>query len=174
WGGLCGRRADAVVPTLTAAGFVFSLAPTPLHTLIPGTVCINPIVANGRQVGGHGLLSAPGQTVTFRCHDGYSLQGSASLSCQEDGSWQPPAPVCDRALPHHTSFTRSPGACGAPTRLQFAELNEEHRNAIDFPVGKTVQYTCRPGYAKVPGMSPTLTCLERGVWSEALEFCKSE
>uniref|UniRef100_A0A674GK03 Sushi domain-containing protein n=1 Tax=Taeniopygia guttata TaxID=59729 RepID=A0A674GK03_TAEGU len=45
-------------------------------------------------------------------------------------------------------------------------------NAIDFSVGKTVQYTCLPGYAKVPGMSPTLTCLEGGVWSEALEFCK--
>uniref|UniRef100_A0A8C3MVU1 Uncharacterized protein n=1 Tax=Geospiza parvula TaxID=87175 RepID=A0A8C3MVU1_GEOPR len=51
-----------------------------------------------RQVGGHGLLSAPGQTVTFQCHDGYSLQGSASLSCQEDGSWQAPAPVCDRLM----------------------------------------------------------------------------
>ncbi|XP_059723558.1 complement receptor type 2 isoform X2 [Haemorhous mexicanus] len=137
-----------------------------------GTVCISPIVANGRQVGGHGLLSAPGQTVTFQCHDGYSLQGSASLSCQEDGSWQPPAPVCDRALPYHNSFSRSPGACGAPTRLQFAELNEKHRDAIDFPVGKTVQYTCLPGYAQVPGMSPTLTCLESGVWSQALEFCK--
>ncbi|NXO69889.1 DAF factor, partial [Phainopepla nitens] len=62
--------------------------------------------------------------------------------------------------------------CDTPTRLQFAELNEEHRNAIGFSVGKTVQYTCLPGYAKVPGMSPTLTCLESGVWSEALEFCK--
>ncbi|NWI03596.1 DAF factor, partial [Tichodroma muraria] len=62
--------------------------------------------------------------------------------------------------------------CGTPTRLQFAELNEEHRNAIDFSVGKTVQYICLPGYAKVPGVSPTITCLESGVWSEALEFCK--
>ncbi|NXB45640.1 DAF factor, partial [Leucopsar rothschildi] len=62
--------------------------------------------------------------------------------------------------------------CDPPTRLQFAELNEEHRNAIVFSVGKTVQYTCRRGYAKVPGMSPTITCLESGVWSEALEFCK--
>ncbi|NWV23164.1 DAF factor, partial [Origma solitaria] len=58
--------------------------------------------------------------------------------------------------------------CGAPTRLHFAELTEEHSNAIDF----SVQYTCHPGYAKVPGMSPTITCLENGVWSEALEFCK--
>ncbi|NXX17183.1 DAF factor, partial [Podargus strigoides] len=62
--------------------------------------------------------------------------------------------------------------CGAPTRLHFAELNEKHKNEIDFSVGKTVQYTCRPGYTKRPGMSPTLTCLESGVWSEALEFCK--
>ncbi|KFQ11732.1 DAF factor, partial [Haliaeetus albicilla] len=62
--------------------------------------------------------------------------------------------------------------CGAPTRLHFAELNEEHKNEIDFSVGKTVQYTCRPGYTKHPGMSPTITCLESGVWSEALEFCK--
>uniref|UniRef100_A0A663MDK0 Sushi domain-containing protein n=1 Tax=Athene cunicularia TaxID=194338 RepID=A0A663MDK0_ATHCN len=63
--------------------------------------------------------------------------------------------------------------CGAPTRLHFAELNQEHINEIAFSVGKTVQYTCRPGYAKHPGMSPTITCLESGVWSEALEFCKT-
>ncbi|NXQ94241.1 DAF factor, partial [Sagittarius serpentarius] len=62
--------------------------------------------------------------------------------------------------------------CGAPTRLHFAELNEEHKNEIEFSVGKTVQYTCRPGYSKHPGISPTITCLESGVWSEALEFCK--
>ncbi|KFQ11769.1 Complement decay-accelerating factor, partial [Leptosomus discolor] len=62
--------------------------------------------------------------------------------------------------------------CGAPTRLHFAELNEQHKNEIDFSVGKTVQYTCRPGYVKHPGMSPTITCLESGLWSEALEFCK--
>ncbi|NWQ81603.1 DAF factor, partial [Columbina picui] len=64
--------------------------------------------------------------------------------------------------------------CGAPTRLHFAELNGEHKNELDFSVGKTVQYTCRPGYAKHPGMSPTITCLESGVWSEALEFCKKK
>ncbi|NWV14591.1 DAF factor, partial [Ptilonorhynchus violaceus] len=62
--------------------------------------------------------------------------------------------------------------CASPTNLHFAELSEEHRNAIDFSVGKTVQYTCRPGYANVPGMTTTITCLESGVWSEALEFCK--
>ncbi|NXN15314.1 DAF factor, partial [Indicator maculatus] len=61
--------------------------------------------------------------------------------------------------------------CGAPPRLHFAELNKEHRNEVEFSVGKTVQYLCRPGYAKHPGRSPTVTCLESGVWSAALEFC---
>ncbi|XP_042655840.1 complement receptor type 1 isoform X2 [Tyto alba] len=138
------------------------------------TVCINPYIANGRQVEAQGLISAPGEMVTFQCHDGYSLQGSAQVFCQEDGSWDPPVPVCER-LHHYQELLNSPelpGGCGAPTRLHFAELNEEHKNEIDFSVGKTVQYTCRPGYAKRPGMSPTITCLESGVWSEALEFCK--
>ncbi|NWH79895.1 DAF factor, partial [Piaya cayana] len=62
--------------------------------------------------------------------------------------------------------------CAAPPRLHFAELREEHRNEVDFSVGKTAQYACRPGYAEVPGLSPTVTCLPSGVWSEALEFCK--
>ncbi|KAK4809250.1 hypothetical protein QYF61_016064 [Mycteria americana] len=138
------------------------------------TVCLNPDIENGRQVGGQGLISAPGQMVTFQCHDGYGLQGSANIFCQEDGIWHPPAPICNR-LYHYQEFSNRPelpGGCGAPTRLHFAELNEEHKNEIDFSVGKTVQYTCRPGYAKHPGMSPTITCLESGVWSEALEFCK--
>ncbi|XP_065554659.1 complement receptor type 2-like isoform X2 [Lathamus discolor] len=137
-------------------------------------VCVHPYIRNGKQVDGQGLLSAPGQAVTFQCHDGYSLQGSAKVICQEDGSWHPPVPIC-RRLYHDQGLSKRPGipgGCGPPTRLHFAELKEEHKNEIDFSVGKTVQYTCHPGYAKHPGMSPTITCLETGVWSEALEFCK--
>ncbi|XP_010128816.1 PREDICTED: complement receptor type 1-like, partial [Chlamydotis macqueenii] len=138
----------------------------------PGPRCED--IKNGRQVDGQGLISAPGQMVTFQCHDGYSLQGSPHIFCQEDGSWNAPVPICDRLYPHQELSNRpeTPGGCGAPTRLYFAELKEEHRNEINFSVGKTVQYTCRPGYAKHPGMSPTITCLESGAWSEALEFCK--
>ncbi|NXT25128.1 DAF factor, partial [Syrrhaptes paradoxus] len=62
--------------------------------------------------------------------------------------------------------------CGAPPNLTFAELTEEYQNLTEFPVGDTVQYSCRPGYMRHPGVSPTLTCLENHTWSEALEFCK--
>uniref|UniRef100_A0A8C5TX36 Sushi domain-containing protein n=1 Tax=Malurus cyaneus samueli TaxID=2593467 RepID=A0A8C5TX36_9PASS len=62
--------------------------------------------------------------------------------------------------------------CGTPTSLLFAELSEEDKNQTEFPVGMTVNYTCRPGYVEQPQMSPTITCLENQTWSEAQEFCK--
>uniref|UniRef100_A0A672V5D1 Sushi domain-containing protein n=1 Tax=Strigops habroptila TaxID=2489341 RepID=A0A672V5D1_STRHB len=70
-------------------------------------VCVNPHIRNGRRVDGQGLLSAPGQAVTFQCHDGYSLQGNDKVICQEDGSWHPPLPICDR-LYHDQGLSNKP------------------------------------------------------------------
>ncbi|NXD69238.1 DAF factor, partial [Eolophus roseicapillus] len=62
--------------------------------------------------------------------------------------------------------------CNAPTRLAFAELKEQYRNQTIFPMGRTVEYVCRPGYTQHIRMSPAITCLENRTWSVALEFCK--
>ncbi|NWZ22722.1 DAF factor, partial [Asarcornis scutulata] len=62
--------------------------------------------------------------------------------------------------------------CSAPPRLVFAELKEAFRNQSIFPVGRAVEYVCRPGYSAHPGMSATVVCLENQTWSAALEFCK--
>ncbi|KFQ79184.1 hypothetical protein N337_12503, partial [Phoenicopterus ruber ruber] len=62
--------------------------------------------------------------------------------------------------------------CNAPTRLAFAELKEPHSNQTVFPVGRTVEYVCRPGYVQHRGMPPAITCLRNRTWSAALEFCK--
>uniref|UniRef100_A0A8B9T5N8 Sushi domain-containing protein n=1 Tax=Anas platyrhynchos TaxID=8839 RepID=A0A8B9T5N8_ANAPL len=56
--------------------------------------------------------------------------------------------------------------------LVFAELKEAFRNQSIFPVGRAVEYVCRPGYSAHPGMSATIVCLENQTWSAALEFCK--
>ncbi|TFK04216.1 Complement component receptor 1-like protein [Platysternon megacephalum] len=64
------------------------------------------------------------------------------------------------------------GNCGAPPRLISAELQAEFTTQTDFPVGTKVTYSCRSGYTKVPGKSPTLTCEEDSVWSENTEFCR--
>lgn len=65
-----------------------------------------------------------------------------------------------------------PAGCSAPPRLVFAELKEAFRNQSIFPVGRAVEYVCRPGYSAHPGMSATIVCLENQTWSAALEFCK--
>ncbi|NXL96220.1 DAF1 protein, partial [Alectura lathami] len=62
--------------------------------------------------------------------------------------------------------------CGAPPSLSFAELTKEHRNLIAFPVGRTVRYTCRPGFMRQPTVAPVLTCLRNHTWSETRAFCK--
>ncbi|NWI14259.1 DAF factor, partial [Crypturellus soui] len=62
--------------------------------------------------------------------------------------------------------------CNAPPRLVFAELREEFSSQPVFAVGRAVEYVCRPGYAKHPGMQPSVTCLQNRTWSAAPEFCK--
>ncbi|NWX20367.1 DAF factor, partial [Aegotheles bennettii] len=62
--------------------------------------------------------------------------------------------------------------CSAPPSLAFAELKEPYRNQATFPVGRTVEYVCHPGYAQHLGILPTITCLKNQTWSAVLEFCK--
>ncbi|XP_010121466.1 PREDICTED: complement component receptor 1-like protein, partial [Chlamydotis macqueenii] len=103
----------------------------------------------------------PGMVVNYSCDPGYRLLGEASIYCSDSGNWSLPLPRCA-------------GGCGAPPNLTFAELTEEYKNRMEFPVGDTVRYSCRPGYVRHPGVSRTLTCLKNHTWSEALAFCKSE
>ncbi|KFQ30109.1 hypothetical protein N332_04433, partial [Mesitornis unicolor] len=61
--------------------------------------------------------------------------------------------------------------CTAPTRLRFAALSVVDERTNFFPVGTNVRYVCRPGYENTSESSPTSTCLENLVWSEAAELC---
>ncbi|NXG69747.1 DAF factor, partial [Baryphthengus martii] len=62
--------------------------------------------------------------------------------------------------------------CAAPTRLRFAVLSKADEGINFFPVGTNVSYVCRPGYENISESSPTSTCLENLVWSEAAELCR--
>ncbi|NXC72054.1 DAF factor, partial [Anhinga anhinga] len=62
--------------------------------------------------------------------------------------------------------------CPAPTRLRFAALSKADETINFFPVGTNVSYVCRPGYENISESSPTSTCLENLVWSEAAELCR--
>ena len=37
-----------------------------------------------------------GDNVTYRCDAGYILNGSATLVCQYDGTWNASAPTCEQ------------------------------------------------------------------------------
>ncbi|KAM4885335.1 membrane cofactor protein-like, partial [Sylvia borin] len=63
--------------------------------------------------------------------------------------------------------------CRYPPTVEFAELNR-HRDhqQHEFPPGSTVSYSCRPGYSLIPGVSPTITCLQNYTWSAAPRLCR--
>ncbi|XP_077695689.1 complement receptor type 2 [Eretmochelys imbricata] len=202
----------------TASGTWSSPAPRCEEVL-----CIAPAIQNGRKVAGRGPVYRPRDTVRFECDPGYTLSGSRQIQCRDEGTWDPPVPVCTQVLlcppppvivkgkhnakplaafPSGTyaNYSCEPGytlrgeasiycttsgtwshpspvceeGCGVPTRLSFAELKSEYKNQSSFPVGKTINYTCRPGYSRHPHMQSTITCLENRTWSEAFEFCKKK
>ncbi|XP_066480759.1 complement receptor type 1-like [Tiliqua scincoides] len=97
--------------------------------------------------------------VNYTCEPGYTLIGGATLYCTASGTWNLPAPRCE-------------GSCGPPMRLSFAELANKYQENNSFPVGTTVNYVCRPGYAKHPGLRASVTCLTSQKWAEAQEFCR--
>ncbi|XP_067404732.1 membrane cofactor protein-like isoform X3 [Emydura macquarii macquarii] len=63
-------------------------------------------------------------------------------------------------------------SCGGPPKLTSAELQDQFKNQTNFPVGTVVKYTCRPGYMKVPGESPAVSCGSNLEWSPVKEFCQ--
>ncbi|XP_039374290.1 complement receptor type 1-like isoform X5 [Mauremys reevesii] len=103
-----------------------------------------------------------GSVVTYKCDEGFSLIGKASIHCTTkdnvNGEWSGPAPECK-------------ASCGAPPRLKSATLSEEDGQKNYSPPGSTVSYLCRPGYESTE-VKPVITCLENLTWSEAPEFCR--
>uniref|UniRef100_A0A8C4K4H1 Sushi domain-containing protein n=1 Tax=Dromaius novaehollandiae TaxID=8790 RepID=A0A8C4K4H1_DRONO len=102
-----------------------------------------------------------GKTVTYTCRPGYAKHPgmSPTITCLDSGVWSEALEFCKTG-------------CNAPTRLVFAELKKEYSNQTVFAVGKAVEYVCRPGYARHPGIRPSVMCLQNRTWSAALEFCK--
>ena len=68
-----------------------------------GIQCPDPgTPANGRRLG---ETFEVGDTVLFMCSDGYQLDGSMVVMCQEDGTWDHPTPTC--ILPSTSGSRRS-------------------------------------------------------------------
>ncbi|XP_010176980.1 PREDICTED: complement receptor type 1-like, partial [Mesitornis unicolor] len=101
-----------------------------------------------------------GSRVMYTCIDGaIKIPGrSDTVECLPGPRWSKLPEPCGRS-------------CTAPTRLRFAALSVVDERTNFFPVGTNVRYVCRPGYENTSESSPTSTCLENLVWSEAAELC---
>nr|XP_032650056.1 complement receptor type 2-like [Chelonoidis abingdonii] len=120
-----------------------------------------PVIVKGKHNAKPLAAFPSGTYVNYSCEPDYALSGEASIYCTTSGTWSHPSPLCE-------------DGCGVPMRLSFAELKSEYKNQSAFPVGKTINYTCRPGYSRQPQIPPTITCLQNRMWSEALKFCKKK
>ncbi len=53
----------------------------------------------------NGRVSVEGSTATYTCDTGYTLSGSSSRTCRDNGSWSSPEPLCNgRSYCHAPSY----------------------------------------------------------------------
>ena len=96
---------------------------------------------NGNQNGGTYTFNA---TVQYDCDDGYVLNGSTMITCEDRSEWSDDVPTCE------------PVFCGNPGAPQNAQ-----RTGNSFNYQDTVTYTCRDGYIDSGG-SNSIDCQANG------------
>ncbi|XP_078610837.1 sushi, von Willebrand factor type A, EGF and pentraxin domain-containing protein 1-like [Branchiostoma floridae x Branchiostoma japonicum] len=143
-----GYQLNGVSPVMCQANGTWS---NPVPTCTPRTCPSLTAPTNG-------TLSPPGpaysypSTVTITCNTGYQLNGASSLTCQADGTWSNPVPICTVVCP---MLTAPPNGALSPLGPYF------------YPTQVTV--TCNPGY-QLNGVSP-VTCQANRTWSNPVGTC---
>ncbi|XP_053558647.1 sushi, von Willebrand factor type A, EGF and pentraxin domain-containing protein 1 [Bombina bombina] len=93
-----------------------------------------------------------GTHILYTCNNGYEVLGTPVLTCQEDGSWNGSAPVCQ------------PIECNMPLVPENGKINY-----IDKTLSSFVNYECNPGYELIG--SNTSLCLSSKKWSHETPHC---
>uniref|UniRef100_A0A8C8STL9 Sushi domain-containing protein n=1 Tax=Pelusios castaneus TaxID=367368 RepID=A0A8C8STL9_9SAUR len=117
--------------------------------------CVSPAVDNGR-TNGVQLAYRPRDVVLFECDPGYNLSGSPQAQCQEDGSWDPPIPICERIL-----------QCLSPPPIDHGKPSAQALAV--FTSGMSVNYSCEIGYWLTGPAS--VYCTAAGTWSPLPPRC---
>uniref|UniRef100_A0A3Q1ETE5 Complement receptor type 1-like n=1 Tax=Acanthochromis polyacanthus TaxID=80966 RepID=A0A3Q1ETE5_9TELE len=102
------------------------------------TTCSTPAVTNSVERAVVVSEYRVGETVSFTCQQGFSLDGAQQIKCGSDGQWQPEPPKC---------------GCGVPQNVQNSNANlaDKYITMTSFPSGDKVYYTCDVGYTPVGG-----------------------
>ncbi|XP_029087059.1 membrane cofactor protein isoform X1 [Monodon monoceros] len=56
--------------------------------------CVHPHVENGMIVSGHGSKFYYKATIVYRCDEGFKLNGSNTILCSANSTWEPEIPTC--------------------------------------------------------------------------------
>ncbi|NXN15316.1 CR2 protein, partial [Indicator maculatus] len=121
--------------------------------------CEHPSIPNGKLLSGFQLSYSYQDTILMDCNFRYSLNGSDTSTCKEDGLWDPPLPLCQLS------------SCDNPPDVSNAVKAKLAGNL--FPVDTIVTYECREGHEFSPGETTRhIKCLPDFTWSEAPQPCE--
>ncbi|NXN47641.1 CR1L protein, partial [Rhinoptilus africanus] len=127
----------------------------------PVTRCPKPDTAHGREVYKSKNDYTVGTQLRLACDSGYVLRGQDFTVCQDDTSWSPPLPFCDKV-------------CGPPP--QIANGQHSGLRTEQFPYGAEVTYSCAEGLSLIG--DTTIYCIsDDGVdltWSGPAPECRGE
>ncbi|XP_070766494.1 membrane cofactor protein-like isoform X4 [Enoplosus armatus] len=119
-------------------------------------VCDPPPVIEGGTFSPNEETYEYGHVVRYSCQSGYTLKGTPSISCSEDGTFVPRPPTCIVVQCEDPDILNADWVKGSrPPHIYRA----------------TVTYQCRSGYV-MKGAS-TQTCEGTGQWSPGLPQCET-
>ncbi|NWI03597.1 CR1L protein, partial [Tichodroma muraria] len=123
--------------------------------------CENPRVENGRKTSGFGHSYSYKDSVVFECDQGYFMVGAEVITCEENNTWVPPTPTCEKI---------TADGCPAPEIANGVLI--PHKPA--YGKGESVQVSCNAGCSFPDGSAEvTVTCQEHSSWG-ALQHCACE
>lgn len=96
-----------------------------------------------------------GQTATYTCNRGYTMSGSPSRQCAEDGVWTGSAPVCEEIL------------CGSLK----SPVNGKIVLSRGLSIGSVATYSCNSGYRISSIDDATRVCQQNGTFSKSTPTC---
>ncbi|NXP72415.1 C4BPA protein, partial [Ramphastos sulfuratus] len=121
--------------------------------------CKRPGIPNGKVLGRFRLSYSYQDTIIMDCNFRYTMNGSDSSTCKEDGLWDPPLPLCQLS------------SCDDPPDVVNAVKARLAGNL--FPVDTIITYECREGHEFSPGeTSRNIKCQPDFTWSEAPHPCE--
>ncbi|XP_039605143.1 complement receptor type 2-like isoform X2 [Polypterus senegalus] len=119
-------------------------------------MCPNINITNGWKISGFNLPYVYQSSITFACDNGFQLNGSSAIVCDESGTWKPDPPTCVKTFGVK---------CPDPPVIE----NGSHDPVSSIRSGLVVTYNCNPGFDMIGNHQ--ITCKSNGKYSSRPPKC---